>query len=702
MKTIFCSIVLLFTFGACVLVAQNKAEEGVTLQFPNNPIADILATYESLTGKRIIRDANLAGVNLTIVVPKPMPKDQAIRFIEAVMLLNGYNIVPGPDDTLKVISFTNGKSPRSEGVPIYADSRDLPLGDTVVSFYMPFKFISPPQALEVFQSHLVLHPYGVITAAPTAQALIITENTSSIRQLLALRDLIDVPPAKVVSQFVTLQLADAERVAEVINKILENQKKSPQAQANAVGAGAPAPTATGQLENQLVAGETQITADVRTNRILVITRPINFPFLKDLIQSFDQAADLSEPLDRPLKYISAVEIFPVLKDLLAQTKEEASKTVTAAADQRPAQAQPQNRTNTNSSTSSGLTEKLQEEEMLPLSVTLGKTRLIADARVNSIIVIGPPESKEKVRLLLDRMDKRALQVYLATVIGKLTLTNDSELSVDLLQKFQNYSGNSGLASSSINSSLASPRIDPRTLATSAIFPASSALTLYGSLGSTLDYYVKALESSGRFSVLSRPSVFTANYKLAKISSGQEVPIIKNTTTSLANTDNVQSNIEYKKVELLLEVIPQINADKEITLKISQQNDSVISQVVLAGNSVPIIGSDKLSTTITVPNKGTVALGGLIRDSDTMNRTGIPWISRVPVIGALFRSDTKNKRREELVILIQPVVIESEQELIEAQKKEVDRATIGEKARNYGEPPVIKKAELAPSTAVPKR
>ncbi len=667
------------------IFAQATNDDLVSVQFPNAPVLDILHEYEILTGKTLVRDANLAGPSLTVVTNQKLPKAEAIRFIESALLLNGYSLIPGPDNTVKVINTNNGggKLPRNEGVPLYSNIDDLPKGDEVVSFFLPLRYISAADATPIFQQQIQGHNYGIVIPVPTAQAVVITDNSAAIRQLIGIREMIDVPPAQVISEFVQLHRADAEKVSDTLNKLIDtkNSQSSDSAPANLPGGA--------QYESKLVAGQVEIFPDARTNRILVVTRPANFAYLKGLIEQFDQAADVMAPYYRPLKYIKADDVLPVLQSLLAESKDDLSSSST------PSTSQPTSANKSSSNTASNTggdngnssineTQPLQSElesqpDEPPQAVIVGKTRLIADNKTNAILIFGPPDSIAKAGMILDSLDIRAKQVYLATVIGKLSLTNDSTLSVNLLQNYAQTHGANGIASSSQGNGATAAFSDPRSLLNPTTFPIIGGLSLYGAVGHTLNYYVQALESTGKFSVLSRPSVFTANNKTASISSGSEVPVpetsLSNLDTSTTNNVSQESTIAYKDIELLLEVKPLINSEKDVTLDISTQNNTISGETTISGNSVPTISSDKLETTVTVPNKQTVILGGLIRDSDQSNRDGVPVLENIPYLGALFRTDTKTRERDELVILIEPTVIETDSDLAEARVAEMSRAKV---------------------------
>src|SRR6476659_11339826 len=153
-----------------------------------------------------------------------------------------------------------------------------------------------------------------------------------------------------------------------------------------------------------------------------------------------------------------------------------------------------------------------------------------------------------------------------------------------------------------------------------------------------------MESTGRFRVISRQMVFTSNNKKAIIANGQEIPV---PVSTLSNTNNgavvntvasVQSSIEFKKVALQLEVVPLINSEKEVSLDILQKIDSVVpgSNVNIGGNQVPTIATRYIRTNVSAPNCSTIVLGGLITDTRNISKDGIPYLSRLPLVGSLFR------------------------------------------------------------------
>jgi type II secretory pathway component GspD/PulD (secretin) len=170
--------------------------------------------------------------------------------------------------------------------------------------------------------------------------------------------------------------------------------------------------------------------------------------------------------------------------------------------------------------------------------------------------------------------------------------------------------------------------------------------------------VNAFENNNRFRVVTRPSIFTANAKRAIITSGEEVPVPTNIQSSFqgGNNDLVSnSSIQFKPIELRLEVLPLINSDKEVSLEIVQNISERAGSTIIDNNAIPNISRRAIKTYVTVPNNGTLILGGLIKESKDFTKEGIFKLINIPLIGPLFGTTTKDRIRNELIIMMRPVV-----------------------------------------------
>jgi len=690
----------------------NRPVDMVTMQYPNSDVLDVLHLYENLTGKKLVLDNNVQG-KVNIFIAKPIPREEAINIIEMNLALNGFSLVPAGGDVIEVVGVN--KNPRAAAVPIVSDPVDLPAGSMVVSYLFRLNYADPQELQQVLSQYLAgIGGQAPILALPKSSSLLITQSADVLRKIVKMVEQIDVAPAEVTSLFIKLERADAQKVVDMLKEIFEKGDQVPQPGGIRRARGVIPPGVQQGNEDEggavlsedsLIVGKIKLEADVRTNRIHVITRPINLPFIEKLIAEFDANVEFGKPVTRPLKYIAAADVLPVLVQALTEPGEENQQGGNPQGQQgrnqaraNPTPNQNQGTTGTTGTGSEGtlqVTEELSTEpvDTAPQAVIVGNTKLIADARANTIIVLGNREVLVKVEKILDEMDVRAPQVALSTVIGELSLDNTEEFGVDYFAKYKNRvvgtSRNTGVplpfATPSGSVAPSPPGIlDPAGLIdfSRILQNVGSGTNVYIAAGNYLSAIVHALDSTGRFKVISRPMVFTSNNKKAIIASGTEIPVPSNTISSptgsgiLTGGISQSTTIEFKKVALQLEVVPLINSEKEVSLDILQKVDSVAGSTVVDGNAIPNIATRYIRTTVSSPNGATIVLGGLIMDNNQDNRTGIPILGRLPLVGALFRSTNKSKMRNELVILMRPEVSLTKLDLYRLRQKNEDRTHFG--------------------------
>jgi general secretion pathway protein D len=743
-------------------MAETFIVEGdqVSLQFPNNPVVDMLSIYERLTNKTLVKDTNIfEGATISLMTPKPVEKEEAIRLIEAALLTNGYAIVADPDGKSARILPTRGQGVSSmqfsAGVHFYTSEKDLPPGETLVTYFMKLDSLDPTQAQEILANHVGLNVYGRITPVLTPPGLLITESATIVKQLISIRAAIDTAASgsSTVTKFIPLVYADASTVAQIVQSTLNAQaterdtkgiktvrgeaqpKSGKEGEKTSEKSGSDQQRPQQQAQPIFYNGQwvyppssnsgsgipsSQVVADTRLNQILVVATPEDFTYVASLIAEFDKPVTLEEPYERKLKYASAIDVLPALVDLLKDSSTGTTQLPGGGALQTSSSGQTLTSTSrsqltggrttsntrggsvaSSSSGSSGVSadgtstgatssgvggraDVIQgpTEDNAPVSVLVNKIRIVADPMSNSILVMGKKEDSDKVDGLLDKLDRKPAQVYLATIIGQLTIGDGFEFGIDYLSRNLNNGSNSWTSSKLTKRSdiISGNNVsDIRdNLITSAIGPAAG-FNFYGNLGQSFDAIVNALDTTNHFKILSRPSVFALNNKKAVITSGQKVPYPETTVTNVGSSNtngSVTSTTNYLDVVLKLEVVPLINSEGEVNLTISQVNDSIIGSQRIEPNDVPIIGTEQVVTSVTVPSGHTIVLGGLISDEKKKDTSGLPFISRIPVLGNLFKDHSNSNTRKELIIFIQPVVVTDEKDLSQASYNEDIRTGIG--------------------------
>ncbi len=702
---------LLMLIAASPLSAQEQKNDTL-IQLINNPVADVLATYEQLTGKQVLKEDSLPSTTININVTEPVTRQAAVELIESALLLNGFVMLPGPGNSVKVISIAGGKNPRSQGVKVFTAGDILPEGEQIISYIMKLNFITAQDAAPIFTEHFApTPPYGSVVPVNSANALLITESATVVREMIRMQELIDVPPAKVTANFVPMLRANADRVVETIGKVLG----TPTAGGSSSGSqDSNSTSGTSKLfANFAQGGPVEFAADTRTNRVIVVCSPTAFPYFRDFVESFDVPSDQAPSDEFKLRYVSVRDVLPAIASTLregrkdeggdggGQQDDQLEQTKTTSVQQSYSN----NRsTSTTSTTSGGGTEVLgtvQEkgDRVLPLTVTVGTTRLIADQRNNTIIALAPPESLDRIRSVIEHLDKPTIQVYLSVVIMELDVTNDLQYGTDLYL----HGDQGGIAS---NQRTGGPSIQALlNPATAANFIANSqntpGLALFGTFGQALDVLVTALEASGKTKMLGRPTVYTSNNKKAVISVGEQIPVPQSTVSTVNPNQNnstaLTATIDYKDVLLQLEVVPLINNDNEVTLEIAQKNDSLGTIRNIGGVEAQSVRTQQIKTSVTVPNKHTIVLGGLISDREEKTERKFPILGDLPLVGLAFKGVSIKKQRKELVLLIQPQIVLDERSLFGTDAIEKHRAKGLRDTQEFINPPLPENTDI-PSEA----
>ncbi|MCF7789697.1 MAG: hypothetical protein K9N47_26470 [Prosthecobacter sp.] len=718
--------------GTYVPVGEGAS---IKVNFPSAPIQAIIPFYTQLTGKKLILDSALQGEMLHIYSPQLLTKRDAIAFIEATLLLNGYAIISVDETTAKLINQSGGKSPTADGLKVYNVLRDLPQNEEICHYVLPLQFVSADEASKAFQQVIKLHTYGAMTGVSNDTALIITENSTTIRSICEIAQIIDVPPTETSNEMIKLERSDVELVAEIVNEIFEQEEKAKSstnapaaAVPNAVGRpGVPAVPANpaanaGTSATNPAAARVKVFAYRRTNELLVIGRPVDITYIRGLVEKLDKQSDGSNFLKRRLRYLDVIDFLSVAYNALAKdtdiqgnndgaiggspgggggTRRKSGASSRSSPDDSNSNGFGSSNdsaygANTglgggfgNSSGSQGSSNANRslldnpEDVGAPESMVVGKTLLIGDPQSNSLIVSGSPEHIARIDQLLVEMDIRPQQIYISAIIGQLSLGKNFNYGVDFLQLLNDFSVNRNGASSTSTTG------GSTTAASNIIqFPAKfGQLNFYGQIGA-LSNYIKVIDSNNNFKVLATPSIYAKNAAKSVISSGQSIAVPANILTNGAFTGGVASNsvsVTYRDVLLKLEVIPLINSDDEVTLRIAQINDNIVGSQTIGGNTVPTIGKQELLTEVAVKNGATVVLGGLITEKVTKGKNGVIGLRRIPILGNLFGTTQNQTTREELLIFIQPRIVRSDDPLDTPNNIESGRSQVYDEAMRFGSP-----------------
>ena len=283
------------------------------------------------------------------------------------------------------------------------------------------------------------------------------------------------------------------------------------------------------------------------------------------------------------------------------------------------------------------------------------TRIIPDETTNSIVILGTPEDYAVILTALQQIDIVPRQVMIEAIVAEVTLTdnlrfglqwliqNDVKLQVEPFNNDINLDGS--LAFKSL--------IDGATLTYTALDLAGKTKLL-----------VQALADDNKAKILSSPHILVSDNREARIQVGDQIPISTSTTSTplggTVPTNTTTSTIQYKDTGTILKVKPQVNDSGLVTLEISQEVSKANIVNVLGTQQYQITKRD-ISTNLVAQDGQTIVLGGLIDETTSRGRSGIPFLSKLPVLGYLFGSTIDDTTRTELIILLTPHVIRNQQE-----------------------------------------
>jgi general secretion pathway protein D len=267
-------------------------------------------------------------------------------------------------------------------------------------------------------------------------------------------------------------------------------------------------------------------------------------------------------------------------------------------------------------------------------------RIVVDEPRNGLIFLGSAEEYAQFRTLVAQMDHAPLEVMIEATVAEITLNKNQSLGTQF-----GYDDGAAFA----------PNRQTATSSNNGLF--YSIVRSRGELTAQLN----ALASRNKVQVLSSPRLVTSSGKTAAISVGNDVPIVTAQETApnatVGGTSSLLQSIQYRSTGILLNIQPTINSNRRVELTVQQEVSSASSNNT-SNVSSPIILKRSVSTTLSVDDGQTVLLGGLISETYTEGDSGVPYIKDIPIIGNLFKTQSKSTDRTELIVLLTPYIIDS--------------------------------------------
>ena len=295
------------------------------------------------------------------------------------------------------------------------------------------------------------------------------------------------------------------------------------------------------------------------------------------------------------------------------------------------------------------------------------TRIYSDDITNSVIALATPEDYETIKEAIVKLDIVPRQVVIEGVVAQVALTDNLSLGLAYsLKAFINIKDTKMRADFGVNTDVLAKQ--------TANSVASSGLALVGTDDQgVVRAYVNALASEDRAKLLAAPHILVSDNREARIQVGSQVPIVTSETFG-SGTVAPQRTIQYKDTGIILKVKPQVNDSGLVSLDLSQEVSTFRTQQLFANETQIILDKTEATTNLVVQDGQTVIIGGLIREDTDRTRTGVPFLSKIPVLGYLFGSTTRTASRVEIIILLTPRVVRTQKEAKAATTEYIDNIT----------------------------
>ncbi len=291
--------------------------------------------------------------------------------------------------------------------------------------------------------------------------------------------------------------------------------------------------------------------------------------------------------------------------------------------------------------------------LIPVQDLTGQVTVIPDPNTNSLIVVTSPENAELIRSILAQIDRIPEQVMIETIIVEASLDSSDKLGVEWNFTQDKAFGNTGTTGTVAN-----------TLGLQASNPQGFRYSL---TGGALTAFMNALKTDTKFQVLSTPRIFTSNNVQAEINISQRVPFITSTRTDVNGA--LTYTYDFEDVGIVLTVTPRITANGYVTMDVSQTANDLQGFTTF---NAPIINQRQADTTVAVKDGETIILGGIIRNTVSTTVKKIPLLGDIPILGQLFKSTDKSSQRTELLVFLTPRVVRNPDDAsklrIDEQKK----------------------------------
>jgi len=595
-------------------VAEAGNSETWTVNLKDADIRALVDQVSDITGYSFVVDPRVKG-KVTVVSETPMNKNEVYDLFLSVLHVHGFTAIPG-EDAIKVIQQSDAKQ-TAEDITRFMDVPSEQLMTRVIHV----ENVSAMQLVPILRP--MVASYGHLAGVSAANALIISDHKANIQRMQRLIDDLDKPTDSEV-EVVQLEEAYVGDMVELLEELGPDQLSG-----------------RGGSDDDRSAS---VVADERSNRLI----------LRGTSAFREKVRELVEKLDTPstsrgttkvirLSHADATKLSEMLSGLMGDITEGDGG-------------------NQGSSGESDVS-------------------VYADKGLNALVVRAEPQMMSEIEFIVDQLDVRRAQVLIEAAIVEISNDAGQELGVQWAAGDESGDSTAPVAGTNFeNVGVSLNTVLAQILGGSTGDSGDSASLGRGitigagerdSNGLTWGVLIQALSTSSKANLLSTPSIITLDNEESEIIVGQNVPFRTGQSTSTGDgLSNPFTTIERKDIGLTLNVKPSISADDVVKLAVEQTTEDIGQSLESAADL--ITEKREIKTTVLADDEETIVLGGLINEDYRVTQSKIPFLGDIPLVGALFRSETTTRQKRNLIVFLRPTILREEGEADEVARTQFKR------------------------------
>jgi len=600
-------------------VEASPAQTHVNFSFDQVDIRLLVKLVGEMTGRRFVVDDAVTG-RVTVVTPGQIPVSEVYALFLSILESSGYSVVEKKDASY-VVALPGRDLP--DAPVVLPEQTTRPSG--LITKVLKLRYISATELRKVLEPLIAGGKSGALLAFGATNHLILTDTGDNVARIESIVAELDQPGQARVVEVVELKHGSAADVARQLNQALLGAETAGERLSRHV--------------RQVTEGGSDLPADVvivptpTANSLVLVGTSVQLAELKRVIEKMDVEGSAGRGRFNAifLKYLSAEEAAKSLNALLAKTVEK---------------------------------EQRQEIAIEP------------SIENNALLVDAGPRDFELVRELVAQLDQVPQQVLVEILVAEVTTGDDLDLGVELATIDAPQDDTTTIVGRS-----RPDETDTLLNIVSNVFPQGLTFALsrgfvqdaQGNLIPRVPFLIKALAEDREVSILANVPLWAQNNKEASVSVVDDIPILTSTIEGSGTARDIIQTIERLDVGIKLSLTPHVNPQREVQLQLNPKIEAIVDEGAADTPFTPTIAKREVSTTVTVPDRSTVVISGLIREDEINEVSKVPLLGDIPVLGWLFRSTAQRKQRTNLLIFVTPQIVTDAGEA-EAGRRDLEERT----------------------------